>query len=58
MSRALMRIQPKICVEPGTHDVPEPSWLIGSAISVTDRMSSGIAGTGVAMVMPGIGSID
>lgn len=38
MSRGPLRIQPNICVERGTHDVPEPSWLMGSPRSVVDDM--------------------
>ena len=38
ISREPPRIQPNICVERGTHDVPDPSWLMGSPRSVVDAM--------------------
>jgi hypothetical protein len=66
MSRALICIQPNICVDAGAQEVPEPSWDIGSARSVVDRISCapidilsvpiGVGlGDGVAASIVGIG---
>src|SRR5665213_3583869 len=64
-SRAPWRIQPNICVDLGTHDVPDPSWLMGSSRSVVDDICPGAVGEGAiagrgegdAVGMPGIGPI-
>ncbi|GAC1547187.1 MAG: hypothetical protein NVS2B17_31230 [Candidatus Velthaea sp.] len=41
MSVPCICIQPNICVDRGSQEVPDPSWLIGSATFVIDAISLG-----------------